>query len=202
MLKEEGPTGVLFEPPLTEKQAAIKGLETGAVVKVVLHFRSDFWPVKNFGFLHADDPNFPTWWVDERGPLLTGWAGGPRAERLSPESHDTILAEAIESLIRIFKVERRRIGDLLVSSWTHDWTNDHFSRGAYSYVPVGMGQMPGTLSEPVQDTLFFAGEATADPGDQGTVHGALASAKRAVQQIRKSGRLRGRSPRRLAAARA
>src|SRR5262249_49381822 len=42
VLKESGPTGVLFEPPLSEKQAAINGLEPAAVVKVALHFRSGF----------------------------------------------------------------------------------------------------------------------------------------------------------------
>ena len=36
------------------------------------------------------------------------------------------------------------------------------------------------LREPVQDTLFFAGEATADGEEIGTVHGALSSGLRAA----------------------
>jgi monoamine oxidase len=185
VLKQAGRSGVLFEPELTQNQRAIESLEPGAVVKVICHFRAGFWPVKNFGFLHTDDPMFPTWWVDERGPLLTGWAGGPRAERLSREHRDSILSEAVESLVRIFKVERARIQDLLRHSWTHNWVSDPFARGAYSYIPVGMGQMPKLLAEPVSDTLFFAGEATAPAGDQGTIHGAVASGKRVAEQIRR-----------------
>jgi monoamine oxidase len=35
----------------------------------------------------------------------------------------------------------------------------------------------------VDDTLFFAGEATDVTGNNGTVHGAIASGKRAAQEI-------------------
>jgi len=185
VLKQSGPSGILFEPELTTNQMAIESLASGAVVKVSCHFRSRFWPVQNFGFLHTDDPMFPTWWVDERGPVLTGWAGGSRAENLSRESRGTILSEAAEALVRIFKVERRRVQELLRNSWTHNWMSDPFARAAYSYIPAGMGQMPKLLAEPAEDTLFFAGEATAAAGDQGTVHGAVASGKRAAVEIQK-----------------
>ena len=51
----------------------------GTVVKLTLQFRSRFWPVEDFGFIHADDRPLGTWWSDRRGPVLTGWAGGPRS---------------------------------------------------------------------------------------------------------------------------
>jgi monoamine oxidase len=41
-----------------------------------------------------------------------------------------------------------------------------------------------TLSEPIDDTLVFAGEATAPAGHMGTVHGAIASGIRAAQSLR------------------
>ncbi len=183
VLQAEGRGSGLFEPRLAAKEKAINGLAMGTVVKVVLQFRSRFWPVENFGFLHAFDCRLPTWWTDPRGLVLTGWAGGPRAEHLSGQGTEAILAEAHRSLARLFKVEEQRIRESLVASYLHDWAHDPFTRGAYSFTPVGMMDRPERLGAPVADTLFFAGEATDSEGQQGTVHAALASGKRAAQEI-------------------
>ncbi len=57
---------------------------------------------------------------------------------------------------------------------------------SYSYVPVNGVEAQLVLSRPVKDTLFFAGEATDTEGHVGTVHGALASGKRAAGEILRS----------------
>jgi monoamine oxidase len=64
-----------------------------------------------------------------------------------------------------------------------DWQADPFSLGAYSYIPVGGIVAPMKLAEPVADTLFFAGEATAADGDSATVHGAIKSGYRAAGEV-------------------
>jgi monoamine oxidase len=64
----------------------------------------------------------------------------------------------------------------------HDWGSDEFSRGAYSYVVVGGGDARGKLGVPVEDTLFFAGEATSADGQGGTVNGALETGERAAAE--------------------
>jgi len=69
------------------------------------------------------------------------------------------------------------------SVYMHNWRGDPFSRGSYSYMPVGGLEAPAALAEPVEDTLFFAGEATNTAGHSGTVHGAIASGIRAAQEI-------------------
>ncbi|PWU14284.1 MAG: hypothetical protein C5B50_17695 [Verrucomicrobia bacterium] len=183
VLKYNGPGAVVFEPKLPGKEMAIQGLEVGSVVRITLVFRSVFWPVKNFGFLHAPAEPLPTWWTDKRAPILTGWVGGPRAARLEVQGAERIESEAIRCSSRIFRVEEAYIRSLLVASFTCDWSSNPFSRGAYSYSPVGMAQMPKRLAAPVADTLFFAGEATDTRGNQGTVHGAIASGKRAAKEI-------------------
>jgi len=53
---------------------------------------------------------------------------------------------------------------LLVSWHTHDWQADKFSRGAYSYAPVGALDASQKMTEPVQRTLYFAGEHTDTSG--------------------------------------
>lgn len=183
VLQCRGKGGVVFKPDLGEKQKAVDGLAMGHVIKITLEFRSVFWPVGNFGFIHAIGANFPTWWSDERGALLTGWAGGPRAQQLESAPPKEIEEEALKALATIFKVDTLRLKDLLVACHRHDWWCDPFSRGAYSYTPAQMENMAAKLAEPIQATLFFAGEATDPEGEQGTVHGALTSGRRAAKQM-------------------
>jgi len=180
---DTGPSAVRFDPPLRAKERAIKGLAMGSVVKLTLQFRSRIWPMRNFGFLHVDDPLLPVWWSDARGPVLTAWAGGPRAERLSQEGPEATLATAIRVMASVFKLDHGKVRESLVASHTHDWMKDPFSLGAYSYTPVRMVDMPKRLAAPISETLFFAGEATDGQGEQGTVHGALSSGERAAHEI-------------------
>jgi hypothetical protein len=60
---------------------------------------------------------------------------------------------------------------------------DPYARGAYSYVRVGGLAAQQGFGEPVEDTLYFAGEAVDADGHIGTVHGAIASGERAGNRI-------------------
>ena len=64
----------------------------------------------------------------------------------------------------------------------HDWQADPFARGGYSYVKVGGTGAREELAAPLEETLFFAGEAT-DTEQSGTVGGALASGQRAAREV-------------------
>jgi monoamine oxidase len=71
-----------------------------------------------------------------------------------------------------------------IRDWdTHNWSRDPFSRGAYSFTAAGGEDAAQKFRAPMRDTLFFAGEATADGEEVGTVHGALASGFRAAKEI-------------------
>ena len=65
----------------------------------------------------------------------------------------------------------------------HDWSRDPYARGAYSWVPLGGMDAAATLARPVDDTLFFAGEATHAHGDFGTVPGATETGIRAAEDV-------------------
>jgi monoamine oxidase len=64
----------------------------------------------------------------------------------------------------------------------HDWNVDPYARGAYAYLPVNGLAAQQELAAPVENTLFFAGEAMS-VGHIGTVHGALESGQRAAKEI-------------------
>jgi monoamine oxidase len=183
-LKFPGRAHVEFEPPLEGKASvAWEKLEMGDVTKVILRFGSRFWPVENFGFIHSNDEWLPTWWAEERGPILTGWAGGPRAYRMSPWSEELLHSQAIRSLCGVFSVAPGVVANALQTFHFHNWSQDPFSRGAYSYARMGASGASAELAEPVQGTNFFAGEAAAPPGQLGTVHGAVASAQRTARLL-------------------
>jgi len=191
---------VRFVPELPQpKVAAINSLATGNVVRIVFRFRERFWETlklrdednrvmkfANAAFIHYPDAPIPTWWTQLpiRAPVLVGWAGGPLADRLidSEASGGWILDEAIPSLAHILNVSPNKIRDQLEVPYLHDWRNDPFSRGAYSYVPVNGLAAQATLSQPIANRLFFAGEATS-VGHIGTVHGAIESGQRAAKEV-------------------
>ena len=64
-----------------------------------------------------------------------------------------------------------------------DWSRDPLSFGAYTWVPAGAADASAKISEPVEQTLFFAGEHTDTTGHWGTVHGALRSGLRAAANL-------------------
>jgi monoamine oxidase len=116
-------------------------------------------------------------------PLLVAWAGGPDAERLSGVADDELARRAVETLSELLGAPPGRLAASLRSAHVHDWLQDPFSRGAYSYLAVGGDEAPAALAAPLVDTLFFAGEATDLAGDTGTVHGAIATGKRAAGEV-------------------
>ena len=63
------------------------------------------------------------------------------------------------------------------------WRTDPWARGAYSYLAPGTSSTTRkTLAQPVDARIFFAGEAT-DLDHPATVHGALASGRRAAAEV-------------------
>ncbi len=123
---------------------------------------------------HAADPLIDAHRLGRR-PARSG-AGARRATRTRSRRL------ALQSLDGMFG-KHWDVADEFEASWCHDWQNDPFSRGAYSYVGVGGGNARAELSKPVDGTLFFAGEATDETGDAATVTGALESGERAAREV-------------------
>jgi monoamine oxidase len=185
------PLGVLHAEAITFDPALeydrMIGLATGNAVRVVFRFREIFWEAIDpaASFLHGRTPLFPVWWTAYplRVPILTGWTGGPPAEPLVGQSPDAVADCALESLARHLGMPRAELDAQVVAHWSHDWARDPYARGAYSYGGVGGIDSARRLAEPVDGTLFFAGEATESSGRSGTVHGAMATGQRAALEV-------------------
>jgi monoamine oxidase len=188
---------IRFVPALRQKYDALSQLASGAAIRVVLHVKERFWSNDQFAkhhrvpeletmsFVHTPDDDFPTWWTayPALAPILVGWCGGPRARELTNLTADDIVDRAVGALARQIGLPRRRLRRLVTAAWTHDWENDPYARGVYSYQVVGGRLAPAALARPLDRTLFFAGEATDASGATGTVHGAIATGRRAAAQV-------------------
>jgi monoamine oxidase len=183
------PLGVLqanavrFSPALSHKTDPLKKLASGPVIRVAMRFHTPFWQARAPGvaFFHVPEAAFPTFWtpLPMRAPLLTAWAGGPKAARLTGSSSKKLLQKALASVEAVFPSGAERE---LAASYVQDWEADPFARGGYSYVLVGGAGAREQLAEPLAQTLYFAGEAT-DADEAGTVAGALRSGRRAAREV-------------------
>jgi monoamine oxidase len=182
--------GLRFAPTLSQKRDALALLAPGPVYKVLLRFRTPFWEklddrrYADAAFFHAPGAVFPTFWTSlpVRTPLLVAWAAGPNADRLAGVGEKRIIAEALRSFGALFG-RADACESSLESAWVHDWQRDPYARGAYTYVKVGGENAASALAQPLEDVLFFAGEATDTQGEVGTVTGALQSGRRAAEQV-------------------
>jgi monoamine oxidase len=175
------PIGVLPSIEIREKRTALAGLAAGPVIRVAMAFRTAFWEKEHPGiaFFHSPGAPFPTVWtpLPMHAPLLTAWAGGPKAGRLTGSSEKKLLAQGLATVRSIFESKEEPQAFLV-----HDWQADPYARGGYSYVRVGGTGARERLAAPLEETLYFAGEAT-DVEQSGTVGGALASGLRAAKEI-------------------
>ncbi len=189
--------GIQFTPQLQQdKLAALKKLEMGKVIRVVLRFRERFWEtikpsarakknLSNMAFLFSQSEWFPTWWttMPVKSPVITGWAPFRSAERLSGQSETFVTERSLQALSVLLGLSLQELETMLERIYFHDWQSDPFSRGAYSYGRVGADGAQSTVAAPLEDTLFFAGEATDANGHNGTVHAAIASGYRVAREI-------------------
>jgi monoamine oxidase len=176
---------VAFDPEPARTLAAADRMEPGSVHRVVLLFRNAFWKEKvpEMRFLFAPGMAPATYWTQHPRdlPVLVAWLGGPAADAIGDPGQ--LPAQALRSLEQIFTLAPHSLDGELRHSYQHNWLRDPWTRGAYSYAPVGAADCSAVMSESVKGTLFFAGDHTDVTGHWGTVHGALGSGIRAARQV-------------------
>jgi monoamine oxidase len=192
-----GKGAVRFRPGLQAKRKAITQMQMGHVVRLNIRFTKGAWRrllprvlrpdrAAGCGFIHSEVKGVPVWWSHSDEPVMVGWAGGPAAEPLIGLEPAARLNRALASLGEIFGVAPKSLRRGVADWQATEWTGDPFSRGAYSFTAAGQDSRGRELARPLANTLFFAGEATAEGSEVGTVHGALRSGIRAGHQARRA----------------
>jgi monoamine oxidase len=167
-------------------------LRMGQARRFTLLFKERFWEhlppqpaLRELSFLFAFSEMPPVWWTQHPNAShsITGWTGGPRSGALAGLDENELCRRACATLSRIFSIDENNICNMLRGFYSHDWQQDPYALGAYSYVATGGLDASRQMSEPVEQTLFFAGEHTDTTGHWGTVHAAVRSGLRAARQI-------------------
>jgi monoamine oxidase len=173
---------IAFSPALPGwKRVAVEAVKTGPIAKVVLHFREQFWAP--FAYLLLSR-SMLVWWsgLPEAGPCLIGYTGGSAALQISALPAEAVIQAELTHLAAL-------LGPRAFQMFDHgeviDWSTTPYIEGGFTFPSVGLGDARKQLGAPVDNTLFFAGEATALGGHYATVHGAIESGWRAADEFQK-----------------
>jgi monoamine oxidase len=183
------PIGVLqnnditFTPELPVSHSyAIQQIGFDQGMKIIVKFDERVWPT-NTGVIYGSGliPEFRTTAALERSTedrWLTAIVNGANAETLSAQGDgmiDVVLGEIDQVL--------GEVSMHYVDHVIQNWGSDPLFRGVMSYSKPGTGNSRTTLTQPINNKIYFAGEAVHDGGHHGTVHGAMESALRSVIDI-------------------
>jgi monoamine oxidase len=175
---------VTFTPPLPKRKLeAIQRLGVGVANKIVLRFPEVFWPKTEFlGYTSEVAGQFVEWTNLARhtsAPILSIWSHGDYARRLERSTDADIVAQAMQVIRKMFGKDTRKP----VAHRLSRWAADPAAAGSYSNMPVGSSVDDfDALAEPVEDRVFFAGEAT-NRDHHASVHGAFLSGLREARRI-------------------
>ncbi|HIV77076.1 MAG TPA: FAD-dependent oxidoreductase [Candidatus Sphingomonas excrementigallinarum] len=168
-----------FDPPLPDKQEAAAALPLGTADKVFLSVEGPLpWPAH----AHLTGDPHKTCTASHRlspfgWPIVESFFGGPCAEMLEEEG--AAAAFAIDELVALLGSDwQRRFTPLDATRWRHV----PLIGGSYSHARIGHAGARRTLAEPVDERLFFAGEACSRE-DFSTAHGAYETGVTAARAI-------------------
>jgi monoamine oxidase len=176
---------IQFSPILPSKaQAAIDATSMRGGMKVLLTFNQRFWP--------GDAKRLQ---MDGLCPHFEVIGSGGRSNtnlnlmaHLNGTHYETALEGPMPVVAALLQQLDTYYGDNIASNaWvnaeSYDWGQDPWIQGTQSYSATGATQARYGFEKSVNQKLYWAGEATHTEGHHGTLHGAMETAVRAVQQI-------------------
>jgi monoamine oxidase len=179
---------IAFEPALPAwKQDAIKALPMGTLDKVVMEFDGTdiFGALPDSSWVLYDGPGHDNmaFVIKPLGaPIAVGFYGGNQA--LEYEKSDQKALDNAKNVIgQMFGSAAP--GRMKSSDLTH-WAATPWTLGSYSSARPGGSKMHTELAKPVDNVLFFAGEACGTPRHNGSLAGAYESAVSASDLIVRS----------------
>jgi monoamine oxidase len=178
----------LFLPALPEKTQAAAALPLGLADKLFLSLAyEEEFEQESRAFGDASRTATAAYQFRPFGrPLIEAYFGGALAAELETGGEAAFFDFAVAELVGLFGNDfSRRLTPLHL----HCWGIDPLSRGSYSYALPGKADCRAALAAPVDDRIFFAGEACS-PSDYSTAHGAFltgaAAADQAIAALRRA----------------
>src|SRR6202521_3943554 len=160
-----------FDPPLPDKVAAAAGLPAGVDDKLFISLSGSLPGIEPDMFLVGSTNSRETMTYQVRPldrPAIYTFFGGRFAAAIEREGQGAMFSFAAGELARLCGSDiREKIAPLVSAAWLHD----PWARGSYSYALPGHADDRALLAAPVDDRLFFAGEACS-PNFFSTAHGA------------------------------
>ncbi|WOH66491.1 NAD(P)/FAD-dependent oxidoreductase [Bradyrhizobium sp. BWA-3-5] len=172
---------IRFHPALPAKVDAARGLPLGLADKITLALEdAESLPVEGNLRGATMRTGMGAYHIRPFGqPCIEGFFGGRFAQSLEDAGDGTLAAAGIDEIVSFLGNDfRRRLKPLAESRWAHD----PFARGSYSHALPGHAGDRAVLAAPVDNRLFFAGEATS-PDFFTTAHGARDSGERAAGEV-------------------
>lgn len=172
---------IRFSPALPDKIEAAVGLPLGLADKLFLSLEApEDLPREGHLFGHPWRTEAGSYHLRPFGrPMIEVFFGGRHAWMLEAEGEAAFGAFAVEELARLLGSDiRRRLRPLAVSRWGVD----PFAGGSYSHALPGFAGARATLAAPVDQRLFFAGEACS-PHAFSTAHGAWRTGEAAAEAV-------------------
>ncbi len=160
---------IAFTPALPAKVEAARGLPLGVDNKLFMSLdRAEEFDKGIRVFGHTDRVATAGYHFRPLGrPMIEAYFGGTLAADLEANGEGAFFDFAVSELVGVFGSDfARRVKPIRV----HRWGQDPFSLGAYSFALPGYADCRQTLAAPVDDRLFFAGEACSR-NDFSTAHG-------------------------------
>jgi monoamine oxidase len=185
VLAEEG---LRFTPALPDKVEAARGLPLGLADKLFLSLSdADEFDKDSRLFGRPARRGTATYHLRPFGrPMIEAYFAGGLAEELEAGGDAAFFDFARAELVGLLGSD---FAGRIAPIYTHRWKADPFARGSYSYTLPGKTDCREWLATPVDDRLFFAGEACSS-NSYSTAHGAyltgIAAAEQAIAARRTS----------------
>jgi monoamine oxidase len=171
----------LFAPALPEKMAAARNLPLGLDDKLFIALdRPEQFEKDSRLFGAKTDGKTAAYHLRPFGlPMIEAFFGGSNAWELEAGGEGAFFDFAVTELNGLLGAD---FGKRLKPIAMHRWGADPFARGAYSYAVPGTADSRALLAAPVDNRLFFAGEACSKH-DYSTAHGAFFTGVAAAEQV-------------------
>jgi len=182
---------ISFSPPLPAiKQNALNNIGMDYGLKAALAFNGNFWGNNSTSIVtNGIIQRFyaPGIGRSVSNSVLAAYVMGTQAAELGNLSNEEIYQVMLDELDAIYNGNASRLvskdQDEVIQGVVQDWGKEPYIKGAYSYPKIGSSLSGEILGLPLEDRIFFAGEATAQNSDFGTVQGAFTSSERVLQEV-------------------